>query len=140
MSGLTRPDQWLEASISPEARTVISEASGAMNDWINKSVADLSAKMTAEIENAGKALNEQITQVSQQLSTAGADLQKQIKTLDDYLTTTTNDPKLQDAIKQTQAKILGVQDYLQQREQQWKTAGSTIVSVAVGAAKKIAAA
>jgi hypothetical protein len=140
MSGLTRPDQWLEAGISPEARGVINEASGAMNDWINKSVADLSSKITTEIDNAGQELAAQVAQVSQQLAAANGDLQKQINALDDYLATAAGDPKLQDAIKLTKSKIQGVQDYLQQREQQWKNTGSTIVSMAVGAAKKIATA
>lgn len=139
MSGLTRPDSWLEVSISPDARSVINEASGAMSDWIDKSVAELSKKITTEIEDAAKALNEQMTQVSQQFTAKKNELQTIIDDLNKFKTNLKSDD-LQNAVEQTTAKVKAVQDYLQQREQQWKNAGNTIVSLAVGTAKKIAAA
>ena len=136
---LKRPDGWLEGSLSPEARSVISEANVAMSDWIDKSVTDLSNKIDLQITEATKALNNQVTQLTQQLSDSQNDLKRMLSELN-QLKVSLNPGGLQTAIDQTVAKVKEVQDYLQQREQQWKNAGEAIVNVAVGAAKKMAAA
>ena len=132
------PPTGLDASLSADAQAVVNEAHAAMSSWIDKSINDLASKINAQIEDAAKSLNAQVEQMTQQLNGSRSDLQKNLDDLN-QIKSTLNPANLQAAIDQSAAKIKAVQEYLQQREDQWKALGNTIVSVAIGAAKKMAA-
>ena len=136
---LNLPAGWLDSQLSPDASAVLNEAQSAMNIWIDKSVNDLSAKITAQIDSTAKDLSGQIKQFTDQLATAQSDLDAILKNVSAINVNAANPAAIQKAVADTQDAITAVKSFLQQRQQQWTSVGSTLVSTAAGLAKGIAA-
>jgi len=131
------PEEAIE--LSPEAKMLVADVRGQMNDWIDESVNCLTKDMSEVIKETGEKLSEQVEQVAGEFEAAGKKMDELLKTIEALASDLEagDGATIAEAVTKTRDQIMTVRAELKKREDRWQNLGKGIVNKGLKAASTI---